>query len=208
MEDCAMWESGSEVIDLIERARRGDSAVLGRLLEENRTALIAEAERQLRGRLAARVDSADIIQQTFLEAHRGFERFEGQTEIEFSCWLRTILNRNIAGQLRDHTRAAKRDVRRECSLDDSRGDGEPLWRRMVAAHSSPSQHAVRAEDFARLAGALGDLTNDQREAVRLRHLEGWPLVQIAERLGRTQAATAGLIKRGVKALRERIDGEE
>jgi RNA polymerase sigma-70 factor (ECF subfamily) len=177
-------------------------------MEENRAALLAEAERQLRGRLAARVDSSDIIQQTFLEAHRDFERFEGQTEIQFSSWLRTILDHNIAGELRDHTRSAKRDVRRERSLDEGRGGGEPLWRKIVAGHSTPSQRAMRAEDFARLAMALRTLTDDQREAVRLRHLERWPLARIAERLGRSPAATAGLIKRGVQALRERIIEDE
>jgi RNA polymerase sigma-70 factor (ECF subfamily) len=203
-----MQESVAEAVDLIGRARRGDEGALGRLLEENRAALLAEAERQLRRRLAARVDSADIIQQTFLEAHRGFERFEGHSEVQFASWLRTILNRNIAGQLRDHTRAAKRDLRRERSLDDSRGGGEPLWRRIVAGQSTPSQRAMQAEDFARLAVALRALTEDQREAVRLRHLEGWPLARIAERLGRTPAATAGLIKRGVQALRERIIVDE
>jgi RNA polymerase sigma-70 factor, ECF subfamily len=203
-----MQESVAEVVDLIGKARRGDDVALGRLLEENRAALLAEAERQLRGRLAARVDASDIIQQTFLDAHRGFDRFEGQTEIQFSFWLRTILNRNIAGQLRDHTRVAKREMRREQSLDDDRGGGKPLWRKIVAGHSTPSERAMRAEDFARLAVALGSLTEEQREAVRLRHLEGWPLARIAEQLGRTPAATAGLIKRGVQALRERIIEDE
>jgi RNA polymerase sigma-70 factor (ECF subfamily) len=203
-----MRDSVSEVEDLIERARGGDDEALGRLLEENRATLLAEAERQLRGRIAARFDSADIIQQTFLEAHSGFRGFHGQTEMQFTSWLRTILNHNIAGLLRDHTRAAKRDVRRERSMNDSGGGGEPLWRKIVAGHTTPSQRAMRAEDFARLAIALGSLTEDQREAVRLRHLEGWPLARIAERMGRTPAATAGLIKRGVQALRERIaEGE-
>jgi len=199
-----MQESVAEAVDLVGRARRGDEAALGRLLEENRAALLAEAQRQLRRRLAARVDSADIIQQTFLEAHRGFERFEGHSEIQFASWLRTILNRNIAGQLRDHTRVAKRDLRRERSLDDSRSGEEPLRRKIVAGQSTPSQRAMQAEDFARLAVALKTLTVDQREAVRLRHLEGWPLARIAEKLGRSPAATAGLIKRGMQALRRQL----
>jgi RNA polymerase sigma-70 factor (ECF subfamily) len=198
----------SEVADLIERARAGDDDALGRLLEENRAALLAEAQRQLRGRIAARFDSSDVIQQTFLEAHRGFGGFQGETRLEFSSWLRTILNHNIAGLVRDHTGAAKRDMRRERSMDDSRGGAEPLWRAIVSGHTTPSQHAMRAEDVARLAVALRSLTSDQREAVRLRHLEGWPLARIAERMGRTPAATAGLIKRGVQALRERLaEGE-
>src|SRR5207245_2933846 len=82
--------------------------------------------------------------------HRGFGGFEGRTELQFSAWLRTILGHNIAGLLRDHTRAAKRNVRRERSMNDSRG-GEPLSRTIVAGHTPPSQRAMRAEDFARLA---------------------------------------------------------
>jgi RNA polymerase sigma-70 factor (ECF subfamily) len=201
-----MQESVIEAGDLIGRARDGDYGALGRLLEVNRAPLMAEAERQLRGRIASRIDAADIIQQTFLEAHRGFEGFLGETQVQFASWLRSIVNRNIAGALRDHTQVAKRDARRERSLDDSRG-GEPLWRKIAAGHSTPSQRAMRAEDFARLAFALGALSEDQREAVRLRHLEGWSLDRIAERMGRTPAATAGLIKRGIATLRKRIADE-
>jgi RNA polymerase sigma-70 factor (ECF subfamily) len=203
-----MRESAIEIDDLIGRARRGDDEALGRLFEELRASLLAEAEQQLRGRIAARVDAADIVQQTFLEAHRGFDRFLGRNEIQFVSWLRSIMNHNIAGTLRDHTQAAKRDARREQSLNDSQGGGEQLWRKLDVGHSTPSQCAIRTEDCARLAFALGALTEDQREAVRLRHLEGWSLDRIAGRLGRTPAATAGLIKRGIQALRKRLADEQ
>jgi DNA-directed RNA polymerase specialized sigma24 family protein len=42
----------------------------------------------------------------------------------------------------------------------------------------------------------------------LRHLEGWALADIALHLGRTPAATAGLIKRGMKTLRRELHGKE
>ena len=60
---------------------------------------------------------------------------------------------------------------------------------------------IRGEQALRLAEILQTLPDAQRDAVRLRHMEGWPLEKIAEELDRTVVATAGLIKRGLKALR-------
>jgi RNA polymerase sigma factor (sigma-70 family) len=80
--------------------------------------------------------------------------------------------------------------------------------KLDARHSTPSQRAMRAEDLERLTRALATLPEDQREAVRLRHLEGWALAAIAEHLGRSPAATAGLVKRGMKALRSQMRQED
>jgi RNA polymerase sigma-70 factor (ECF subfamily) len=192
--------------DLLEQARRGDREALGRLLEVQRAALHRRAERQLDGRVAVRVDASDITQQAFLEAHRSFEQFAGRDARDLAAWLQGILDHKVAGAIRDHTLLQKRSVRREQSLDDSRGGGTPLKQALDAGLSSPSQKAMRTEEAQRLAQALTALPDDQREAVRLRHLEGWALADIARHLGRTQAATAGLIKRGMQALRRRLHG--
>jgi RNA polymerase sigma-70 factor (ECF subfamily) len=63
---------------------------------------------------------------------------------------------------------------------------------------------MRGEEAVKLADALDRLPQDQRTAVRLRHLEGWSLAEIAEHLNRTPAAAAGLIKRGMEALRSNL----
>ena len=55
-----------------------------------------------------------------------------------------------------------------------------------------------------LANALADLPEAQREAVVLRHWQGWPLARIAEHMGRTPASVVGLLQRGLKALRQRL----
>ena len=192
--------------DLLEKARRGDREALGRLLESQRAALRRLAERQLDGRIAVRVNASDVIQQTFLEAHRTFSQFAGREARELAAWLQTILNHKAAGAIRDHVLLQKRDVRRERSLDDSQGGLTPLKRKLDAGHSSPSAKAIRGEEAQRLGQALSALPDDQRMAVRLRHLEGWTLADIAERLGRSPAATAGLIKRGMKTLRRQLHG--
>ena len=63
------------------------------------------------------------------------------------------------------------------------------------------------EEAIRLARALVTLPEDQREAVRLRHLEGWSLAEISAHFNRTPAATAGLIKRGMQKLREKLGAD-
>jgi RNA polymerase sigma-70 factor (ECF subfamily) len=193
--------------ELLEKARRGDREALGRLLEAQRAALHRLAARQLAGRVAVRVDASDMIQQTFLEAHRCFEQFAGRDTRELVAWLQGILDHKVAGAIRDHTLLQKRSVRRERSLDDSQGGAGPLKQELDAGHSTPSQKAMRGEEADRLSRALTALPGDQREAVRLRHLEGWPLADIARHLGRTPAATAGLIKRGMQALRRQLHGD-
>jgi RNA polymerase sigma-70 factor (ECF subfamily) len=190
--------------ELLERARRGDREALGRLLEAQRAALHRLAERKLDGRVAVRVDASDVIQQTFLEAHRSFPQFAGLDARDLAAWLQGILDHKAAGAVRDHAVLQKRDVRRERSMDDSQGAAAPLKQELDAGHSSPSQKAIRGEEMQGLEQALTALPDDQREAVRLRHLEGWALDDIARRLGRTPAATAGLIKRGMQALRRRL----
>src|SRR3954465_10127378 len=109
----------------LEQALRGDREALGRLLEAERTALRRLAERQLGGRIAARVDASDVVQQAFLEAYRSFPQFAGRDARELAAWLQCILDNKIATAIRDHTLLQKRDVGREQqSMDDSqRGCG-------------------------------------------------------------------------------------
>ena len=199
-----MNDDAASTGELLERAHRGDGEALGRLLELQRAVLHRLAERRLGGRVAVRVAASDVIQQTFLEAHRRFGQFAGREEREWAAWLRAILEHRVAGAIRDHALLQKRTVRREQSMDQEQGSQAGLKQGLDAGHSSPSQKAMRGEDEARVEGALGTLPEDQREAVRLRHLEGWPLADIARRLNRTPAATAGLIKRGMQALRRRL----
>jgi RNA polymerase sigma-70 factor (ECF subfamily) len=191
-------------IALLEQARQGDREALGRLLEAQRAALHRLAKRQLDARIAVRVDASDIIQQTFLEAHRSFRQFAGQDTRELTAWLQRILDHKVAGAIRDHALLQKRSVHRDRSMDDSHGGMASLKQKLDAGLSTPSQKAIRREEEQLLMEALSVLSDDQREAVRLRHLEGWALVDIARHLGRSPAATAGLIKRGMQALRRQL----
>lgn len=184
--------------ELLAQAKQGDQCALGQLLEEHRAYLKVLAERQLDRRLEARIDASDLIQQTCLSVFASFAQFAGQSEGEFAAWIQTVHEHTIQNAVRDHVAAKKRSVRRE----ESPPAGELSAAHHKARGSSPSRRLMLGESSVRLAAALQTLPDDQREAVRLRYLEDWSLEQIAERMERTKFSVAGLVKRGLVALRQ------
>jgi RNA polymerase sigma-70 factor, ECF subfamily len=73
------------------------------------------------------------------------------------------------------------------------------------AGPTPSEQAEQNERMLQLAHALIELPEAQREAIVLRHYENWSLESISQHLGRSPAAVAGLLHRGLKALRRRLE---
>jgi RNA polymerase sigma-70 factor (ECF subfamily) len=181
---------------LLEQACRGDQEALGQLLETQRAALRRLAERQLEGRIGVHAGASDVTQQTFVEAHRSFPQFAGQDVRDLAAWLQSILEHRVADAVRDHALLQKRDGRRDRSMDDSHGE--------VASFDLDRSPKAIGEERLSLSEALTLLPDAQREAVQLRHLEGWALADIARHLGRTRDATASLIKRGMKTLRHQL----
>ena len=177
-------------------------------LERFRQYLCLLARLRLDERLKGKLDASDVVQQTLLEAHTAMPQFRGSTEAEMAGWLRQILARNLANAVRDLGRA-KRDVGRERLLQqalDQSSANLASW--LAAEQSSPSQQADQHEQAARLAEALERLPAAQREALVLQHWQGWSLAQIGDHLGRSPEAVAGLIKRGLKQLRQLLQERE
>src|SRR5437667_1328 len=85
---------------LLALARAGEGRSLGRLLELYRGYLSLLARLQIGRRLQGKADAADLVQDTFLEAHRHWERFRGTTEAELLGWLRRILAARTADLMR------------------------------------------------------------------------------------------------------------
>src|SRR5947199_1178477 len=86
------------------------------ILEQFRAYLHLLARLQLDPRLQRKLDPADLVQQTMLQALHAMDRFRGRTEAELAGWLRQILANNLANTTRALGRT-KRDVARECSLE-------------------------------------------------------------------------------------------
>jgi RNA polymerase sigma-70 factor (ECF subfamily) len=191
---------------LLKRARTGDSSALGQLLELYRNYLALLARLQLSRRLQRKVDAADLVQDTFLKAHRHFGQFRGDTEVEFAAWLRQILAGNVANVVRHYYGTQRRDVRLEQELVDDLNRSSQAWSCLIAQQSSPSQRAARREETVRLADALARLPEDYGEVIVLRHLQGLPFADVAQQMNRSIDSVEKLWVRALARLRRLLGG--
>jgi RNA polymerase sigma-70 factor (ECF subfamily) len=149
-----------------------------------------------------KIDAEELVNQSLFKAFQQLEQFRGTSEAEQIAWLRQILANIVNGAIR-HLHRDKRDIDREQRLavadwDQSCSD----FLGITCGLTSPSVKAVKHEQELALAGALARLPEQQRSAVELRHLQGCSMQETADALETSVAAVAGLLRRGLKRLRE------
>jgi RNA polymerase sigma-70 factor (ECF subfamily) len=192
---------------LLGQARTQGGPALGQLLEQYRGYLALLARLQIGRRLQGKIDASDLVQETFLEAHRHFPLFQGSTEPELAAWLRSILAGRLAKLVRHYLGTQRRDVRLErdlaAELDQS---SRMLDRGLLAPASTPSASAARREQAVVLVAALELLPGDYREVLILRHLEGLSFPDVARRMGRTVLSVKKLWARALPRLRDGLGG--
>ena len=192
---------------LLASAKAGDAAALGELLGRYNNYLTLLVRVQLSRRIQAKADPADLVQDTFLEAHRHFANFRGTSEPELTAWLRQILGSRLANVVRHYVGTKGRDIRMETDLQAELDESSRfLDAGLIAADSSPSQQAAHRETAVILADALERLPEDYREAIVLRQLEGLPFSDVAVRMGKTEDSVQKLWVRGLDRLRKEVEG--
>lgn len=190
--------------------RVASAADLGSVLQLYWNYLHLLAEAQLDRRLRVRCSPSDLVQETFLEAHRDFPRFRGRSEGEFLAWLRQILVNNLVSSARRHFKAGKRDVRREISLDhataasDASVDG--LTALAAAGNASPSGDLQREELLVAVADSLAALPPDYRTVIMLRHVQAQSFAEIAGAMNRSEGAVRMLWLRAIGQMRAHLGG--
>lgn len=195
---------------LLRLAREGEENALGRLMEMYRSYLTLCSRLQIDRRLQGKVDASDLVQETFLQAHRAFGEFRGSTEAELLQWLRRILVSRVVKLVRRFYGTQRRDVRLERELVEDLDRSSQMVGSLVLSQSSPSEKAARREQAVLLADALAELPADFREVIILRHLEELSFSQVAQRMGRSEDSVKKIWARALAALRrsfgERTDG--
>lgn len=186
---------------LLRQARAGDAAALGQLMERHRPYLKLLSVRYLVGALQARVDSSDIVQQTCLSVHKRIQDFDTDDPAKFLAWLREIHLQNVKNALREHIGTDKRSLTREESMAATLVL-EDRW-----TTTSPSQRLMDQETSVQLAIAMEGLSGPQREAIRLRFLEGMTLKETAQWMDRSEPTVVGLIHRALVRLKEVLPAE-
>jgi RNA polymerase sigma-70 factor (ECF subfamily) len=67
---------------------------------------------------------------------------------------------------------------------------------------------IRHEELLLLSQALVQLPENQRTALELKHLQSWSVEAIARQMGLSKVAVGGLLRRGMKKLRQLMEESE
>lgn len=198
-------QPSDQVPELIELARAGNRDALDQLFGLCRNYLQVVARVEVETSLRSKVDPSDVVQQTLLEAHRGFGRFQGTSEAEWMAWLRKILSHNAADFVRFWHGTEKRKLRREVRLNgNSDRSSQPGLRDPAGSVETPSKLFVREERERLVADAVAQLPDDYREVILLRNLQRLPFDEVARRMGRSRPAVQMLWTRAIRKLQQMV----
>lgn len=180
-------------------------------LESARVALGVLARQRLPVWLRRRVDPSDVVQITLQEAHQKRGAFLGTSTEQLLAWLRPILVHRMIDEIR-RCRAQERDVFREEPLVRSVDQtSSRLEAELRAAATSPSGALMRREEIDRMSRALEKLPQDQQLVVELHFLQGLKMTEIAQVLEggeRDPSTCSRLLFRGLRSLREALEGRD
>ena len=161
--------------------------------------------------LQGKLDASDLVQEALLQACVALPQFHGSTERQFTAWLREILENKLLDKQK-HFGRAKRDAKREQALAETWRESSTRFGnrfdKIAVDQTSPSQRVAHHEKARLLAEALGALPEDQRTALELHHIEDQSLTETARLMNRTAASVAGLLRRGLKAMRDNLKDRE
>jgi RNA polymerase sigma-70 factor (ECF subfamily) len=182
----------------LQQAIRGDRYATERLLVQHFD--------QLETRLAGLVPKSlqpvlpveDLLQDTFVHAIRSLPRCRATTSESFAAWLDTIAKNRVIDAVR-RIKSQKRNGGWQTSAVSSSWSVVVEW---CQEDSTPGRLAARHEAQARIASAIGRLPPDERDAMRLRYLQGASLAETADGVRRSPAAARGLLHRARRRLRD------
>ena len=196
-------DSSAEFQQLLESARRGSNESLGKALDICRQYLLLVANRELDAQLQAKGGGSDLVQETFFEAQRDFQKFGGSTQDEMLAWLRRILLHNIQNFRRFWLDTDKRNAGVEIPIQEdnsSRHTGPEL----PSLQQTPSQWAIKKERIAAIDTALAGLSDEYRQVIMFRNHQHLSFEEISSKLGRTADAARKLWARAVEKLQEEL----
>ena len=170
--------------EVVRDVLAGDDDTFAILVRRYKDVLYRYAER-MTGRSD---DAADVVQQAFIKGFRNLERCREPERV--GGWLFRIAVNLCKDQLKGR-------ARREIPLES----GEPLR----SARGHPEEGAERAEIREEIYRALQALSDEQREAFVLKHVEGWSYEEMAEKLDVSVPALKMRVHRAREQLQELLE---
>ncbi|HZZ71510.1 MAG TPA: sigma-70 family RNA polymerase sigma factor [Pirellulales bacterium] len=204
-----MWPDSSQTRELLLGAREGNQAAVNQLLDKHRDALRRMVEMRMDRAVSQRVDASDIVQEVLLEANRRLRDYMNDPRLPFHLWLRHMAKDRLIDAHRRHRQAARRSVDREQAsvatpLDQSTLD---LMAGICDPELTPAAAATWHELQSRFEAAIGELDEQDREVVLMRHFEQLSNSEVAQSLNLSEPAAGMRYLRAMRRLREKLSGE-
>ncbi len=184
--------------ELLQSARQGDDAALNQIWQELRTYLLIIANQRLDVGLRGKMDASDVVQQSLMDAHKGFDEFRGQTEGEIKAWVCKLVIHNLVDAGRRFRLSQKRSIGKETSWTT---ENELT---AIKDDKSPSTLLRQRETDDEMARAVSQLPQRSQQVLELRHRLGLSHAQVAVELGMTESGAQKLWSRIVLELQERL----
>ncbi|MCB9603623.1 MAG: RNA polymerase sigma factor [Sandaracinus sp.] len=183
---------------LLERFRGGDAEAFETLLGRYERPLYNFVLRSVRDPEKA----ADLVQDVFLRVIQRSDQFQGQSKL--STWLYSIA-RNLCI---DHGR--RMVFRRHRSLDapigrDDGGSSTTLGERVPASTPEADRDSIANELQGRIAEAVEELPDDQREVFLMRQVQGLAFKDIAEIVGVSENTIKSRMRYALERLQAALE---
>ncbi|WP_339729448.1 sigma-70 family RNA polymerase sigma factor [uncultured Gimesia sp.] len=193
---------------LISQIKQGSEPALLEFIESHRAPLLAFINKNMSDALKGKVEATDILQEVSLNAVESLSQMDFEQKTPFN-WLCHLSERRIIDNHRKYfqvqKRAAGREVKQRLASD---GEGQGFMDLLIASITSPSQAFSRGAKEMKLLLALESLPEENREAIRLKYVEGLPTKEIAVQLGKSDVAVRVMVSRSMVKLQEILKHED
>lgn len=200
-------QNDDEELDLIRRAAAGDEAAQNQLFSAHHDRLQRMIRLRMDRRIQGRIDSADVLQEAYIDVFRSLPRYLEDPSSSFFVWLRNVVGLKLAEVHRRHISTEKRDARRDVSI--YRGalpavNSISLAAQLLGQLTSPSQGVVKTEMRIRLQEVLDGLDDTDREVIALRHFEHLNSQEVADVLGMSKSGASSRYIRALQRLKQEL----
>jgi len=193
--------SHEDIEALIRRAKAGDRGALDEFARRCQEHVRGIAAHKLGTQLREKLEVDDIVQSSLRRVTEALDEFEFRSLEEWRRWLREIVDHTIVDanrRLHCQKRCPEGLVSIRAPGTDSSSSGvEP-----ESPDPGPATQVSRKEEWEQLLATLSRLPDDHRKAIRLYHLEGRTLAEVAKELGRSEKAVESLLARARETMRK------
>ncbi len=192
--------------ELVLRIKKHDAEALASYIDLHRGQLAGFLKSITGEHLLAVVELDDLIQEVSTAALSSLDSAPFD-QYEPMQWLQQIARRRVVDAHRFHFGAKRRDAGRQRSIHVANPAGTAafgLEQMLVASMTSPSAALSRDIRMVRMQEAIEELSDEQKQSIRMRYVEGLPTKEIAAKLGKTDVAIRVLLSRSMRLLETQL----